>query len=265
MQDIDSNNDLSLYFLDVSIELINNNYNISTTTVIKNSDPDITTSHYKIKERSCDPDCNESVFENGNSFYVGLAGLGSFGEPDLIPSLPVACPDDCGSTQAEELSETNAIEEMQNHINATNCIPDCPPDFLWDGTYSNITSFDGTIEWNWDDVNAWEYPIFEDCLSDYILNICDCLNSNTLNCIYSVLCQARENLEFPFEINIPDGHILIHTNLGVDFVDFTGNNNPLEYHTALWVSNTYALPTRIEVIPQQILTLGLDMDLDLWE
>ncbi len=262
VSDVDADPDLELYFFDVDVEIDATELVINTTSVAKRTD--VCSIQKYDNNLGCEVDCNTSVFEQDESYYVGLGGAGAYGDPpDSYPLLSIMCPNECGTTPACNVPVTNAFEELEAHINATNCEVECPSGMIWDGTYTNITTFYGVVEWSWGDVNSTEGPLFEDCLNDFNLFACDCLTSDILNCIYSTLCEARQNLVYPFSINIPAGSMLINTNFGVDYIP-NGSGDPNTFHTGFWVSNTYAQPNCVPMLVGEIQVHVLEMDLNNW-
>ena len=97
----------------------------------------------------------------------------------------------------------------------------------------------------------------------YTITVCQCFSSDELNCMFSTLCQARQDLVYPFSIDIPEGYLLINSNFGVDFID-NGSTNPDDFHTAFWVSNTFAKPNCVTQIVENTTLSPIDMDLNNW-
>jgi len=205
-------------------------------------------------------DCSQNVFNPDESYLLGLGGDHEFDETNPLPHEPIMCPHACGETPICEVASTWAMEELQSHLNASYCDPECPDGLFWDGTYSDIQTFSSAIPWDIDDENLF-HDCFENPLDIPNFKACYCFDATLLNCMYSKLCEKRNSLEFPFQINIPDGYEFIHTDLGVSY--FPNGGSPNSYFTMFWMSNTIGKPNCSDPLLNH--EVGHALDTDLWK
>ncbi|MBK9983084.1 MAG: hypothetical protein IPP15_11795 [Saprospiraceae bacterium] len=202
LDDISSVSDTNIIIsaFDIRVDTtIGSNIRIITSTIFKNKAANYVSKY----SGTISPECTAQAFGEDEAYLLWLGGTDVWA---LWPANGLDCNGDCGSTSP---GETAAMEEIQNHINASYPEPDCGPGLKFTNKYIDVHVDYAFIE--------WYQGRFEDCGIDPETEFfaCDCLNQEMLDCILCTIYGEIDTYAFP--ISIPNGYYFMSIDLGVDF------------------------------------------------